>query len=66
MIWGKMTTMYNQLTMGYSENSDISRADHKSRGFDDKRLIAYAESHDENQAQALVENALHAIQQLLK
>jgi hypothetical protein len=47
MIWGKMTPMYNQLTMGYSENSDISRADHKSRGFDDKRLIAYAESHDE-------------------
>jgi len=47
MIWGKMTTMYNQLTMGYSENSDISRSDHKSRGFDDKRLITYAESHDE-------------------
>ena len=47
MIWGKMTSMFNQLTMGYSENSNISRADHKSRGFDDKRLIAYAESHDE-------------------
>jgi 1,4-alpha-glucan branching enzyme len=47
MIWGKMTSMYNQLTMGYSDNSDISRADHKSRGFDDKRLITYAESHDE-------------------
>ncbi len=29
-------------------------------------LRCYAESHDENQAQALVENALHAIQQLLK
>ncbi|MBL6649538.1 MAG: thrombospondin type 3 repeat-containing protein, partial [Flavobacteriaceae bacterium] len=47
MIWGKMNSEYNQLTMGYSDNSEISRADHKSRGFDDKRLITYAESHDE-------------------
>ena len=47
LIWGKMTSMYNQLTMGYSDNSDISRADHKSRGFNGKRLITYAESHDE-------------------
>ena len=47
LIWGKMTSMYNQLTMGYSDNSDISRADHKSRGFNAKRLVTYAESHDE-------------------
>ena len=47
MVWGKMTSMFNQLTMGHFENSDISRADHKSRGFNGKRLITYAESHDE-------------------
>ena len=47
MLWGKMTSQFNQLSMGYSENSDISRSDHKTRGFTSKRLIAYAESHDE-------------------
>jgi glycosidase len=47
MIWGKMTSMFNQLSMGFSSNSDISRSDHKSRGFKNKRLITYAESHDE-------------------
>ena len=34
MMWGKMTSMFNQLNNGpFSDNSDISRADHKSRGF---------------------------------
>ena len=47
MMWGKMTSMFNQLSMGYSSDSDISRSDHKSRGFKSKRLITYAESHDE-------------------
>ncbi len=48
MMWGKMTDPYNQLTMGYSSNSNISRMGHKARtGFTDKRLLGYAESHDE-------------------
>ena len=47
MLWGKMTSQFNQLTMGFKENSSISRLDHKSRGFLNKRLITYAESHDE-------------------
>ena len=33
LMWGKMTSMYNQLTMGVQIILDISRADHKSRGF---------------------------------
>lgn len=47
MMWGKMTDPYNQLTMGYGSDSNINRMGHLSRGFTDKRLIGYAESHDE-------------------
>ncbi|MEM6719256.1 MAG: alpha-amylase family glycosyl hydrolase [Bacteroidota bacterium] len=47
MLWGKMTDQYNQLTMGFASNADISRMGHTSRGFNGKRLIGYAESHDE-------------------
>ncbi|AUS04297.1 alpha-amylase family glycosyl hydrolase [Pseudotamlana carrageenivorans] len=47
MMWGKMTSPYNQLTMGYASNSNIDRMGNKSRGFTGKRLVGYAESHDE-------------------
>ncbi len=47
MMWGKMTDPYNQLTMGYSSNSNINRMGHVSRGFTSPRLVGYAESHDE-------------------
>jgi len=47
MLWGKMTDQYNQLTMGYNSNNDISRMGHLSHGFTGKRLVGYAESHDE-------------------
>ncbi|WP_299885103.1 alpha-amylase family glycosyl hydrolase [uncultured Lacinutrix sp.] len=47
MLWGKMTTNYNQLTMGYNSNNDISGVGHDSRNFIAPRLIGYAESHDE-------------------
>ena len=49
MLWGKMTEPYNQLSMGYSTNPtpDISRMRSESRGFNGKRLVGYAESHDE-------------------
>ncbi|WP_435134482.1 alpha-amylase family glycosyl hydrolase [Formosa sp. A9] len=47
MMWGKMTDPYNQLTMGYASNSNINRMGHKSHGFNSKRLVGYAESHDE-------------------
>lgn len=47
MMWGKMTNPYNQLSMGYSSDSDISRMTSLSRGFQANRLMGYAESHDE-------------------
>ena len=48
MMWGKMTEQYNQLTMGYSSNTDISRMGYKAHsGFLGNRVMGYAESHDE-------------------
>jgi len=47
MMWGKMTGPYNQLSMGYASESDISRMTSTSRGFLSNRLMGYAESHDE-------------------
>jgi 1,4-alpha-glucan branching enzyme len=47
MMWGKMTDQYNQLSMGYSTGSNISRMMSSSRGFTANRLLGYAESHDE-------------------
>ncbi len=47
MMWGKMTDNYNQLTMGYNSNNDISRMGNTAHGFTNKRVIGYAESHDE-------------------
>ncbi|MFV8328375.1 alpha-amylase family glycosyl hydrolase [Flavobacterium sp. ZS1P14] len=47
MMWGKMTDPYNQLTMGYNSNNDISRMNSVSHGFAKNRVMGYAESHDE-------------------
>ncbi len=47
MLWGKLTEQYNQLTMGYNSNNDISRMRSTSRGFTGHRLVGYPESHDE-------------------
>ena len=47
MLWGKMTDQYNQLTMGFNSNNNISGMGHLSRGFMGKRLVGYTESHDE-------------------
>lgn len=47
MMWGKMTNPYNQLSMGYASDSNISKMSSTSRGFVANRLIGYAESHDE-------------------
>lgn len=48
MMWGKMTDPYSQLTMGYANDSDFSRMGHKAHtGFNGKRVVGYAESHDE-------------------
>ncbi|KRD11016.1 alpha-amylase [Flavobacterium sp. Root901] len=47
MMWGKMTDQYNQLSMGYASDSNISRMLSANRGFAANRLMGYAESHDE-------------------
>lgn len=54
MLWGKMTDQYNQNTMGYTSNNDISRAYWTNRSFwndgtlnDKPHIVIYAESHDE-------------------
>lgn len=47
MFWGNLNYAYNQLTMGYNTGTDITRVGHVSRGFNGKRLVGYAESHDE-------------------
>ncbi|MFV8371392.1 alpha-amylase family glycosyl hydrolase [Flavobacterium sp. LB2P74] len=45
MMWGIMTSQYNELSMGYAGN--ISRMNSTSHGFATNRLMGYAESHDE-------------------
>lgn len=47
MLWGKMTTQYEQASMGYSDNSDLSWGVYTSRGWSSPRLVTYGESHDE-------------------
>lgn len=48
MMWGKMTDPYNQLTMGFSSNTNIDAIGHKSRvQFNGPRVMGYPESHDE-------------------
>ena len=47
LLWGKQTDEYNQVSMGYIQNSDYSRIIHTARGFNQPHLLGYAESHDE-------------------
>jgi 1,4-alpha-glucan branching enzyme len=47
MLWGKMTDPYNQLSMGFNTNNDISRMNSAAHTFTGRRLMGYAESHDE-------------------
>ena len=47
LMWGKMTNEYNQLSMGYNTSSNIERMGYDAHGFIGKRVIGYAESHDE-------------------
>ncbi len=47
MLWGNMNGAYNEATMGYISGSNLNRVISESRGFQEKRLIGYMESHDE-------------------
>ena len=47
MPWGNECYMFNQLTMGYTTNSDISAHSYRQRGWTVPNLVGYMESHDE-------------------
>ena len=48
MMWGKMTEAYNELSMGYNNSkNNIERMGYDAHGFSSKRVMGYAESHDE-------------------
>ncbi|OBX26751.1 putative secreted protein (Por secretion system target) [Gelidibacter algens] len=47
MLWGKMTDPYTELSKGFAAQGNLAGVGHKSRNFNAKRLVGYAESHDE-------------------
>jgi len=47
LVWGNMNFNYNEASMGYVSNSDLNGVLHTTRGWNDKHLIGYMESHDE-------------------
>ena len=48
MMWGIMTEAYNELSMGYNNSkNNIERMGYDAHGFSGKRVMGYAESHDE-------------------
>ena len=57
MFWGKMTDQYNQLSMGFNSNNDITRMGNVAHGFTAKRVIGYPESHDEERL--MYKNAIY-------
>ena len=49
MLWGNSNPAYNQCTMGYTSNSDITAMVYNSplRNFNNPAVIGYSQSHDE-------------------
>ena len=47
LLWGNVVHSYYEAAMGYTANSDFSWGIAKDRGWADKHLISYMESHDE-------------------
>ncbi|UMB61831.1 alpha-amylase family glycosyl hydrolase [Lutibacter sp. A80] len=47
MLWGNMNHTYNQNTMGYNSETDISWISYKERGWNTPNIVGYMESHDE-------------------
>lgn len=47
MLWGNLNHNFNQNTMGYSTDSDVSWMSYKSRNWNDPHIVGYMESHDE-------------------
>ncbi|WP_299114480.1 alpha-amylase family glycosyl hydrolase [uncultured Winogradskyella sp.] len=56
MTWGKMTEPYAQLSKGFGgAPANLTGVGHVSRNFNDKRLVGYAESHDEERVMYLTQ-----------
>ena len=51
LLWGNLNNNFNEATMGYINNSDLSGALHTKRGWTNPHLMSYMESHDEERLQ---------------
>lgn len=47
MLWGNLNHSFNQNTMGYSTDSDVSWLSYENRGWNNPHVVGYMESHDE-------------------
>lgn len=47
LLWGNSNKNYNQNTMGYTSESDISWISYKKRTWNEAHVMGYMESHDE-------------------
>jgi hypothetical protein len=50
LLWGNATHQYYEAAMGFTPDSDFKWGIYKERGWNDKHLISYMESHDEERA----------------
>ncbi|WP_308991148.1 alpha-amylase family glycosyl hydrolase [Mariniflexile litorale] len=47
MLWGNLNHSFNQNTMGYASEADVSWLSYKNRGWNNPHIVGYMESHDE-------------------
>lgn len=47
MLWGNLHGAYKQNILGFESNSDFSWIYHDNRGWNDRHVVGYFESHDE-------------------
>lgn len=47
LLWGAVHERYQQIAMGYQQNSDISWSYHGNRGWSFPNIVDYMENHDE-------------------
>lgn len=47
LLWGNLNHSFNQNTMGYSTDTDISWLSYSNRGWNNPHIVGYMESHDE-------------------
>jgi hypothetical protein len=47
LLWGNLNYSYNEATMGYNSNSDLTWGLYQARGWAKPGLVTYMESHDE-------------------